>query len=287
MAFTIPNEAAAAFVAQAEPDSVHFDVLAAGIGGTCVVSGCAVTAQGIADNTVAVAAGEVIVAGTKATVASGNLTIATGHITLPRFDLISASNAGVKVVTAGTAAANPLFPAVPANSVALAVVYVPTLDIVIAANQIYDLRLIVPFAVAGSGRVAINPAPTLTTDGAGADPALGTGGSIAGRVGQLGKEISATINVLFGSSGVSAGSGAYRITLPVNAHASEVYLGDGMLFDSSAGLMKKVSLIKAAASTFAMYLGEAGAGAFEVTNAVPFIPAANDQMWLKLGYEAA
>jgi hypothetical protein len=143
VAFTIPNEADAFHADQAEPDKVDIDILVAGLNGNGVVSGCAVTAQGTPDMTVAVAAGVTRNAdGTTATVASGNVTITTADATNPRIDLVVVSNAGVKSVTAGTAAASPVFPAIPANSVVLAAVYVPANDTTIATNQITDKRVV-------------------------------------------------------------------------------------------------------------------------------------------------
>lgn len=139
--FTIPNEADAAFAAQAAPDKVDVDILVAGHEGTGVVSGCAVTAQGTPDMTLAVAAGTVSVAGVTAAVTAGNVTITTAHATNPRFDLVVVSSAGVKSVTAGLAAASPVFPAIPANSVVLAAVYVPANDTAIGPTQITDKRV--------------------------------------------------------------------------------------------------------------------------------------------------
>ena len=141
MAFSIPNEADAGNPNQAEVDKVDIDILVAGIDGTGVVSGCAVTAQGTPDMTVAVASGSVIVAGTTATVSSGNVTVGTADATNPRFDLITVNNAGTKACTAGTAAANPVFPAIPADSVVLAAIYVPANDGDIDADQIIDKRV--------------------------------------------------------------------------------------------------------------------------------------------------
>jgi hypothetical protein len=141
--FQIPNEATAAFPDQAEPDSVDVDVLVAAFGLSGVVTGCAVTAQGTPDNTVAVASGKVVVNATVVvTVASGNLTIAAGDAANPRFDLVVVNNAGVKSVVQGTAAANPVFPAIPANSVVLAAIYVPANDTTIEAGQIVDKRTV-------------------------------------------------------------------------------------------------------------------------------------------------
>lgn len=139
----IPNEADAAFADQAEPDSGDFDVLRDGSKASGVVSGCAVTAQGSPDMTVAVAAGVIAVAGAKVNVGAGNVTITTAHGTNPRIDLVVVSSAGAKSVTAGTAAAQPVFPAIPANSVVLASVYVPATDTTIAANQVTDKRVFV------------------------------------------------------------------------------------------------------------------------------------------------
>lgn len=145
MPFTIPNEADAFHADQAEPDKVDIDILVAGLNGVGVVSGCAVTAQGTPDMTCAVAAGITRNAdGTTATVATGNVTITAANATNPRLDLVVVSSSGVKSVTAGTAAASPVFPAIPANSVVLAAVYVPANDTAIAANQITDKRVVLP-----------------------------------------------------------------------------------------------------------------------------------------------
>lgn len=141
MAFMIPNAPTAAFADQAEPDAVDIDVLVAGIAGDGVLSGCAVTGSGTSD--VAVASGSVRIGGTIASVSSGNITIPDGDATNPRFDLVAVDNAGVKSRVGGTAAANPVFPAVPASSIILAAVYVPATTTVVAANQITDKRVIV------------------------------------------------------------------------------------------------------------------------------------------------
>jgi hypothetical protein len=141
MAFDIPNRSAAAYEAQSILDSTDIDILIAGIAGTEVVSGCAVTAQGSPDMTVAVASGVVKVAGTTVSVSSGNVTISAAHSSLDRRDLVVVNNAGTKSVTAGTAAATPIKPAIPANSIVLAEIYVPAADTDIDADQIIDKRV--------------------------------------------------------------------------------------------------------------------------------------------------
>lgn len=144
MAFSIPNEADASVAAQAAPDSKDIEILVAGYAGTGVVSGAAVTAQGSPDMTLAVAAGVVAVLGVQATVTAGNVTITTAHATNPRFDLVVVNSSGTKSVTAGTAAATPVFPTIPASSVVLAAVYVPANDTAIGSTQIVDKRVPAP-----------------------------------------------------------------------------------------------------------------------------------------------
>lgn len=149
MAFTIPNNAdtdAAFHVSgvspQAAPDKVDVDILVAGYAGTGVVTGCAVTAQGSPDMTLAVAVGTVAVAGVQVAVSAGNVTITTAHATNPRFDLVVVNSSGTKSVTAGTAAASPAFPSIPGSSLVLAAVYVPANDTAIGSTQIVDKRVV-------------------------------------------------------------------------------------------------------------------------------------------------
>jgi len=143
MAFTIPNEADAFNADQAEPDKVDLDILVAGYINNGVINGCAVSAQGSPNMTVAVAAGQVCVDGYFPFIAAANVTITTAHSTNPRIDLICADyNAGLSAV-AGTAAASPVLPAVPANNICLAAVYVPAADTTIENNQITDKRVFV------------------------------------------------------------------------------------------------------------------------------------------------
>jgi hypothetical protein len=143
MSFTIPNLADAGFADQAEPDAQDFRIVTDASGLTGVVSGCAVTAQGTPDMTVAVASGVILSSGTQQTVTSGNVTIAAADGTNPRFDLVVADSSGAKQRRAGTAAANPVFPTPTAGDVVLAAVYVPAADTAINTNQIVDKRVTV------------------------------------------------------------------------------------------------------------------------------------------------
>ena len=152
MAFTIPNQSDAGTSSQAEVDAVDFGILVAAYNGTGVVTGGAVTAQGTPDMTVAVAAGTVLINGLHYTISAGNGTISTADSSNPRFDLITINTSGAIVVTAGTAASNPVFPAIPADDAVLAAVHVPAGDTAIATAQITDKRVIVKNAsAAGTG----------------------------------------------------------------------------------------------------------------------------------------
>jgi hypothetical protein len=143
VAFTIPSRDVAGNASQAEIHATDIRALTDGLNGVGVVSGCAVTAQGSPDMTVAIAAGTIrIASGALVTVTSGNGTITTADATNPRIDVISASNAGVKTVTAGTPAAAPKPPDLPAGNVALAFVYVAAGDTAISSGEITDKRVI-------------------------------------------------------------------------------------------------------------------------------------------------
>lgn len=152
MAFTIPDNDEATSTNQALWMQTDINALVAGIGGDGVVSGCAVTAQGTPDMTVAVAAGTVRLAGVYVAVAAGNVTITTANATNPRIDLIVVNSSGTKSATAGTAAANPKAPDIPASSVLLAMVYVPANQTSITSGLITDKRAIVPLLPMAAAR---------------------------------------------------------------------------------------------------------------------------------------
>jgi hypothetical protein len=141
MPLTIPNLVDAPKLSQAQIDKVDVDALVAAFNTTGVISGCAVSVS--SGMTVAVAAGSVVINGTTVAVAAGNVTLAAASTPNYRFDLIVVNNAGVKSAVTGTPSSAPVFPPIPANSVLLAVVWVPIIDSVITASQIIDKRVIV------------------------------------------------------------------------------------------------------------------------------------------------
>lgn len=142
MAWSIPDKGEGANDIQSVLFQEYLDVIVAGLSGAdCVLSGCAVSAQGSPDMTVAVAKGAVLSNGTLFAVAAGNATITTADGSNPRLDLIVVNSSGTVAVRTGTAAASPKPAAKSANDVVLAVVYVPAADTTIASNQITDLRV--------------------------------------------------------------------------------------------------------------------------------------------------
>lgn len=143
MPYEIPNAADAFNANQAEIDRRDILWMTRPDSGTGVISGCAVTAQGSPDMTVAVARGEVMVNGERLQVVGGNVTITTADGSNPRFDLICVDSSGAKSAVAGTPAAEPVFPD-DGGKLVLATVYVPASDTTIASNQIYDRRITIP-----------------------------------------------------------------------------------------------------------------------------------------------
>lgn len=163
MPFDIPNYAGATHPFQSAPDSVDFETITAGSTLTGVVSGCAVTAQGTPDMTVAVASGQVAFIGVAANVtAHAVVTIGAADPTNPRIDMVVVDNADNVTVAAGTAAAVPECGTPAANRVVLAMVYVPAAATTIPSTQITDKRVaVLPFGtVAGTiaqGQTAVSP----------------------------------------------------------------------------------------------------------------------------------
>lgn len=138
--FGIPNKADASFARQAGGFSSDIATIAAALAGDGVLEGLGVAAQGSPDMTVAVAAGLGRQQGFFACVAAQNVTIAAADSTNPRIDLIVVDYNGTVSRTAGTAAALPVPPAMPANSMQLAQVYVPAAATTIQNSNIVDKR---------------------------------------------------------------------------------------------------------------------------------------------------
>lgn len=152
MTFDLPNYADTAFPEQSRLYSSDLAILSQGYSLTGVKTGCAVTAQGSPNMTVAVAAGTIYWLFAEVAVTAGNVTITAANATNPRIDLVVVNSSGVKSVVAGTPAVVPTQPALPALSVALAQVFVPANDTTISTAQIKDRRmtLMVPSVAGGT-----------------------------------------------------------------------------------------------------------------------------------------
>lgn len=140
MAFGIPNKADALYPRQAGGFSADIDTIAAALAGDGVLSGLGVSAQSTPNMTVAVAAGQARIGGYFPFEVGENVTIATADTTNDRIDLIVIDYNGVVSRVGGTAAAKPVPPAVPANSLQLAQVYVAAGVTSIVAGAIKDKR---------------------------------------------------------------------------------------------------------------------------------------------------
>jgi hypothetical protein len=150
--------------------SIDHNAIVDGIKGNGVISGCVVTEQGTPDNTVDVAGGVVIANGTRVAVVNVHKTCVP-HATLPLRAIISVSSAGVVTITHGTQAAAapvgetgphcsaPAPPAIPANEVILADIWVEANvvpgNVVIHTADITDRRIMIPDDAAAALAAAV------------------------------------------------------------------------------------------------------------------------------------
>lgn len=131
--------------------------------------------------------------------------------------------------------------------------------------------------------------PALTA--ATTSPTLGSGSSAVGRYFKQGRKVTFWARITFGTSGVAAGSGAYRFGLPVNADTT--YLERrGMHFeaqDSSASAYLTHGFASIGASSYAhLFYGAAfpSGSLSQVSNSVPWTWAASDRIDLWGTYES-
>jgi hypothetical protein len=119
--------------------------------------------------------------------------------------------------------------------------------------------------------------PTLITDGGGADPNLGSTGTIVGRYIQIGKLAVIFYNFTFSGSGVAAGSGIYVVgAIPVTISSSTAF-GVARAFDSSASLFYGADVLSFTASSLTMERRQTGASGDQfVANNIPMTWAASD-----------
>lgn len=127
--------------------------------------------------------------------------------------------------------------------------------------------------------------PALTA--ATTSPTLGSGSAVTGQYAQLNWLAAVWLDITFGTSGTSAGSGEYRVSLPANIEpgaATGMVIGSGLIWDSDGSSLLQV--------TFEMVSGQPGVAKMaveagtRVTHAAPWAWAASDRITGHLLYPA-
>ena len=124
--------------------------------------------------------------------------------------------------------------------------------------------------------------PVLTA--ATTNPTLGTGSFQGGRYTRIGRTIIGWAYIAFGNSGTAAGSGEYRVSLPVTSNvwqSNNIVIGNGYLYDSGVNTLQTVTAVVNAAGHFIMFKD----GAFQITHAAPWAWGASDHMSIQFMYE--
>lgn len=142
MPLVLPNNADATYPRQAVPMAADIAALQAGAVGNGVISGMA--ASVVSGLTTRIAAGQACVDGYYPFVVQTDVTHGTADGTNPRIDLICIDYNGTVAITAGTAAAKPVAPAIPANNTLLCMVYIPAGTTTLTSGMLTDKRVAVP-----------------------------------------------------------------------------------------------------------------------------------------------
>ena len=118
------------------------------------------------------------------------------------------------------------------------------------------------------------------------NPTLGTGSSATGRYTENGKLVQGWARILFGTSGTAAGSGEYRISLPVPPRtvANLVAVGGGIAWPGTGSVVDVEAQIIASGTTMALYIATSGT---KVAHNVPAGFTANGEIVVHFMYEAA
>lgn len=131
-----------------------------------------------------------------------------------------------------------------------------------------------------------NYTPALTASTT--NPTLGSGSTAAGRYMRIGNLVIAWGVIIFGTSGVNAGSGNYRISLPVTAsiNLGSMRIGQIIINDSSTSANFTVgsAIILDGEETY-FYMQRTGASTF-VSNSSPITWSTSDDVSWVLAYPA-
>lgn len=141
--------------------------------------------------------------------------------------------------------------------------------------------------LSGGNAAWVTYTPTLTASTT--NPTLGTGSTATGRYSRDGRTVNAQVDIVFGSSGVSIGSGTYRISLPFTAGATaQPVTGVAYVRDASASTQAMCWVTIGAGATFAtLQYNSDTFTTSSVTNAAPWTFAASDEFHLSFTYETA
>lgn len=124
------------------------------------------------------------------------------------------------------------------------------------------------------------------------NPTLGSGSTATGRTMAIGKMITAHYRIVFGSSGMAAGTGTYLISLPVPPSTawSNRLVGTGLALDVSANnLLPLILRVNGTASTLVMQFPATwpGGAASNLTHVNMYTWATGDELHGSITYEAA
>ena len=126
--------------------------------------------------------------------------------------------------------------------------------------------------------------PVLT--GSTTNPNLGTTGTATGRYARVNKIVIAQAQFVFNGTGIAAGSGFYKCSLPLTAQASGPANGTSLAIDvSSFATTANVTYLDS--TTQVVGVGSGGAGFAASIGSTTYVWAAGDIIRFYLCYEAA
>lgn len=128
--------------------------------------------------------------------------------------------------------------------------------------------------------------PTLTASTT--NPTLGSGSTVFGSYSQVGKIVTVKFMFIFGSSGTNAGSGTYRVSLPVTPVGDSIPSGNIFIFDSSTSNAWTGCMGSIQSAGYMDQIWYASGGALaSVSESNPMAWSASDQIRGLITYEAA
>jgi hypothetical protein len=118
------------------------------------------------------------------------------------------------------------------------------------------------------------------------NPNIGSTGTSSGHYCRIGKTIFFRVTIVFAGTGISAGSGYYRIGIPVTASGSAGGVGSAWMYDASAGA-RQLGTLTLAATTYCEIILTGASGFPAVQDNSPWTWAADDTITVSGTYEAA